>query len=370
MIKRDNQLKLLSPVRSGPITFSNRIIMAPLTRSRADNPALAPTELHAEHYRQRASAGLIISEGTNVSPKAAGYIHVPGLWSKEQIAGWQLVTERVHAEAGCIFTQLWHVGRISHPDFHDGALPHAPSALNPGRPIRTVQSGRTKTVTPHAMSLSEIQATVDDFKRAGDHAMEAAFDGVEIHSSNGYLFHQFFSTSSNIREDRYGGYIENRTRLLFEVIEALKQVMPEERIGLRLNPMMHDDGNIEVNADTLPTFDHIVERLNDYQLSYLHLTRPMRPFKNAYTIHDVIGHYRQIYRGLLVANGNYQPEEAEQELQSGRADAIAFGRPFISNPDLVNRIKNHWPLAEPDNSTFYTQGAEGYTDYPEYDPDN
>lgn len=360
-------MKLTSPVRSGPITFSNRVFMAPLTRCRANNPHRAPTDLHAEYYQQRSTAGLIISEGTNVSPRAAGYVHVPGLWSKEQVAGWQKVTDNVHSAGGCIFTQLWHVGRISHPDFHDGALPHAPSALNPNRQIKTLKSGRVPTVTPKAMTLQDIQSTVDDFKRAGANAMEAGFDGIEIHSSNGYLFHQFFSTTSNIRDDQYGGSIENRVRLLFEVIEALKQVMPEERIGARLNPMMHDEGNIEVNADTQATFDHIVQRLNDYSLSYLHITRPFRPVENSYAVEDVIGHYRKIYKGLLVANGNYQPDEAEQEIQSGRADAIAFGRPFISNPDLVNRINNQWPLAEPDNSTFYTHGSEGYTDYPAYE---
>ena len=364
-------MKLTSPLQAGPITFSNRVFMAPLTRCRAKNTHLAPTELHAEYYRQRASAGLIISEGTNVSPRAAGYVHVPGLWSKEQVAGWQKVTESVHSVGGCIFTQLWHVGRISHPDFHDGALPHAPSALNPNRRIKTLKSGRVPTVTPEAMSLKDIQTTVDDFKRAGANAMEAGFDGVEIHSSNGYLFHQFFSTSSNIREDEYGGNIENRARLLFQVIEALKSVMPEERIGARLNPMMHDEGNIEVNAETLPTFDHIVERLNEYALSYLHLTRPfINPVNNDYSIDDVIGHYRKIYKGVLVANGAYDPAEAEQELKAGRADAIAFGRPWISNPDLVDRINNDWPLAEPDNSTFYTHGAEGYLDYPEYSPED
>jgi N-ethylmaleimide reductase len=362
-------MKLLSPIKSGPITFNNRIFMAPLTRSRADNPDRAPTELHAEHYWQRATAGLIISEGTNVSPRAAGYVHVPGLWSKEQVTGWQKVTARVHSAGGCIFTQLWHVGCISHPDYHNGKLPLAPSAINPNRPIKTIKSGRTKTVTPKAMSIKDIHATIDEFKRAGEHAMEAGFDGVEIHSSNGYLFHQFFSTSSNIRTDHYGGSVENRVRLLFEVIDALKTVMPEERIGARLNPMMHDAGSIEVNADTRETFDHIVSRLNDYRLSYLHLTRPFRLVENPYAVKDVIGHYRHIYKGLLVANGNYDPNEAEAEVQSGRADAIAFGRPFISNPDLVNRIKNQWPLTESDDSTYYTPGPLGYTDYPAYQSD-
>ncbi len=362
-------MKLLSPAQSGPNQFSNRIFMAPLTRSRADNLELAPTKLHVEYYRQRASAGLIISEGTNVSQNAAGYVDVPGLWSQAQVAGWQKVTQAVHDNGGRIFTQLWHVGRISHPDFHGGELPLAPSAINPNRPIRTKLSSRTQTVTPRAMSLEDIHTTIDDFKRAGANAMVAGFDGVEIHASNGYLFHQFFSSSSNIREDRYGGSVENRVRLLFEVIEALSEVMPVERIGLRLNPMMHEAGGIEVKADTAPTFDHIVNRLNAYDLAYLHLTRPFQKLDTPEFIDDVIGHYRQLYRGFLIANGSYQPAEAEMELQAGRADAIVFGRPFISNPDLPLRIENDWPLADPNPKTFYTSGAEGYTDYPIFSKD-
>lgn len=360
-------MKLLTPAQSGPLSFSNRIFMAPLTRSRTDNPELAPTDLHVEYYGQRASAGLIISEGTNVSPRSTGYVDVPGLWSEAQIAGWKKVTDRVHERGGCIFTQLWHVGRISHPDFHQGQLPLAPSAINPNRPIRTKLSGRTQTVTPKAMSLAEIEETVKDFQSAGANAMEAGFDGVEIHSSNGYLFHQFFSTSSNLRQDQYGGSIENRVRLLFEVIEALNDVMPQERIGVRLNPMMHDAGGIEVNADTLPTFDHIVKRLNKYNLAYLHLTRPFQVLDSPDFIEDVIGHYRQIYKGFLLANGNYQGGDAEAEINAGRADAIVFGRPFISNPDLPQRIQNQWPLTAADPDTFYSAGPKGYTDYPDYD---
>lgn len=360
-------MKLLTPVKSGPISFSNRVFMAPLTRSRADNPDRAPTELHVEYYRQRASAGLIISEGTNVSSRACGYVDVPGLWSDTQISGWEKVTAGVHQEGGCIFTQLWHVGRISHPDFHGGDLPLAPSAINPDRPIRTKLSGRTKTVTPKAMSLADIETTIQDFRQAGANAMEAGFDGIEIHSSNGYLFHQFFSTSSNFRNDEYGGSIENRVRLLFETIDALKEVMPEERIGIRLNPMMHDAGGIEVNEDTLPTFDHIVKRLNEYNLAYLHLTRPFQVLDSPNFVEDVIGHYRERYQGFLIANGNYSPEDAEAEVKSGRADAIVFGRPFISNPDLPRRIQNSWPLTPANPDTFYSAGSKGYTDYPSFD---
>jgi N-ethylmaleimide reductase len=319
-----------------------------------------------EYYRQRASAGLIISEGINVSPRGAGYVNVPGLWSEEQVLGWQKVTGAVHEKNGLIFAQLWHVGRISHPDFHNGELPLAPSAINPNSIIRTKQSGHAKTVTPKAMSLANIQSTIGDFVNAAANAIKAGFDGVEIHSSNGYLFHQYFSTSSNIRNDHYGGSIENRVRILFEVIDSIKEVIPTERIGLRLNPMMHDSGSIEVNADTVPTFDNIVKRLNEYKFAYLHLTRPNQKPKIPDFIEDVIGYYRRLYSGFIIANGNYQPMEAEEELKVSRADAIAFGRLFISNPDLPLRIQNNWLLAEADPATFYTSGSEGYTDYPIY----
>lgn len=359
-------MKLLTPLSSGPVTYANRVFMAPLTRSRVNNPGRVPGALQAEYYRQRASAGLLISEGVNVSPRATGYVDVPGLWSEEQVAGWKKVGEAVHEAHGLIFPQLWHVGRISHPDFHDGELPMAPSAINPERRIRTKQSGVTQTVTPKAMTVADIKQTVEDFKQAGANAMAAGLDGVEIHSSNGYLFHQFFSTCSNTRTDEYGGSRENRVRFLFEVIEALRSVMPEERIGLRLNPMMHDAGGIEVNEETLPTFDHIITELNAYDLAYVHLTRPFEHLESPHFVQDVIGHYRKLYKGILIANGYYTPEEAENEVSSGRADAIVFGRPFISNPDLPERIKNGWPLVEADNTTFYSPGPEGYTDYPPF----
>ena len=230
---------LLQDYKNGVLDLPNRLVMAPMTRSRADNPGNIPTgKLQGEYYAQRASAGLIISEGAQVSERAVGYINTPGIYSKEQVEGWKEVTKKVHQANGRIFIQLWHVGRMSHPDFHNGELPLAPSAINPESQSFTSE-GLKDTVTPKAMTIGEIKTTVKDFANAAKNSMEAGFDGVEIHSSNGYLFHQFFNATSNHRTDEYGGTIENRTRILFEVIDALKEVMPENRIGLRLNPSLH-----------------------------------------------------------------------------------------------------------------------------------
>ncbi len=357
-------LNLLRPTKSGSLSFQNRVFMAPLTRNRADNPAALPTQLHVEYYRQRAGAGLIISEGLPVSPRGVGYVHIPGIWSERQVEAWQPVTRAVHGAGGRIFAQLWHVGRVSHPDFHDGELPLAPSALNPYRPIKTIQRGRTVTVTPKAMSSEEIQSTIHEFQQAGINALAAGFDGVEVHSSNGYLFHQFFSPSSNHRTDRYGGSVENRIRFLFEVLDALGDKIPIGCVGLRLNPMLQEERGIQVTADTVPTFEAIVDRLNDFPLAYLHLTRALRHLDTKHFLPDVIGHFRSRYSGFLIANGNYDPREAEEEIEQGRADAVAFGRLFISNPDLPLRISRKGPYAEADPDTFYTQGPKGYTDYP------
>lgn len=235
--------------------------MAPMTRSRADNPdKIATAELQGTYYQQRASAGLIITEGSQVSEKAVGYINTPGIHTKAQTEGWKEVTKMVHDEGGKIFIQLWHVGRISHPDFHNGELPHAPSALNPEAKSFT-PDGFKETVTPKEMTVEDIKQTVQDFKNAAANAWEAGFDGVEIHSSNGYLLHQFFSSTSNIRDDEYGGSIENRAKILFEIIDEIKQVMPENRIGLRLNPSLHGIFGMTLNEETIPTFDYIIEKL-------------------------------------------------------------------------------------------------------------
>jgi N-ethylmaleimide reductase len=358
-------MKLLEPIKLGKLLLKNRIFMAPLTRGRADNDLGLPTQLHAEYYKQRSSAGLIISEGVPVSKQAVGYKNIPGIYTDKQVEAWKRVTSEVHKHDGKIFIQLWHVGRLSHPSFLDGSLPVAPSAVNPNTLIST-KSGRGKSVTPRALSVEDIAQTVSDFQMAAKNALEAGFDGVEIHSSNGYLFHQFFCNASNKRTDKYGVTVENKTRFLFEVLDALKEVMPEDKIGLRLNPMMHDKYGIFVDAQTAETFDYIVTRLNNYKLAYVHLTRPWQIVESPDFIKDVIGHYRNIYKGVLIANGNYGADDAEMEIKTKRADAIAFGRLFISNPDLPERFANHWPLTDPDTETFYTSDAKGYTDYSKF----
>lgn len=355
---------LLEAYTLGDLVLSNRIVMAPLTRSRADNPEKKANAMMAEYYRQRAKAGLIISEGSQISKQGVGYVNTPGIYSREQVDAWKQVTEAVHEEGGRIFIQLWHVGRLSHPDHLDGQLPVAPSPINPRIVVRT-PLGKKDSVTPKELSMEEINGVVADFARAASHAMEAGFDGVEIHSSNGYLLHQFFAPCSNIRTDKYGGSIENRCRIMFEVLDAMKQVMPENRIGLRLNPSAHDYHGMSVTADTLPTFDYLVDRLNDYNLAYLHLSEPFTDVSNIpFAEPSIAKHFRKIYKGSLMINKGFTFETGNKVITDGWADLVAFGVPFIANPDLVERFRNDRPLAEADPKTYYTTGREGYTDYP------
>lgn len=357
---------VLEPINLGDMKLNNRVIMAPMTRSRASNSENKPTDIHVTYYTQRASAGLIITEGAQISKRAVGYINTPGIYSKEQVEAWKKVTQAVHDKGGKIFIQLWHVGRISHPDFHNGELPLAPSAINPQAKSFTPK-GFKDTVTPKEMSLEEIKQTIEDFKQAGKNAMEAGFDGVEIHSSNGYLLHQFFSRTSNVRGDEYGGSIENRAKILFEIIDAVKTYVPENRIGVRLNPSLHGVFGMTMDEETIPTFDYIIDRLNTYNLAYLHLSEPFTdvsglPFAET----DIAGRYRPMYKGTLIMNSGFDQEKANSYIIEGQADAVAFGKPFISNPDLVARFQEGVPLAEWDQDTFYTPGEKGYTDYPTF----
>jgi len=356
---------LLQKYTMNDLELKNRVVMAPMTRSRADNPGNVSTrELQGEYYKQRASAGLIITEGSQISPRAVGYINTPGIHTPEQVEGWKEVTQAVHEADGKIFLQLWHVGRMSHPDFHNGELPLAPSALNPNAQSYTPQ-GFKDTVTPKAMSLEEIKETIQDFKQGAKNAWEAGFDGVEIHSSNGYLLHQFFSSTSNTRTDEYGGSIENRARILFEIIDEIKEVMPENRIGLRLNPSLHGIFGMELNEDTIPTFDYIVKRLNEYNLAYLHLSEPFTDVSNIpYAETQIAKRYRPIYEGTLIINTNFDQEKGNRVIEEGDADLVAYGKPYISNPDLVERFEKGAPLNEWDSDTFYVPGKKGYLDYP------
>jgi len=338
--------------------------MAPLTRCRADNPDWAPTSLHAEYYRQRAGAGLIISEGSPVSPMAIGYPYSPGIYSPKQVEGWKKVTRAVHDAGGILFCQLWHVGRISHPDFLGGNKPLGPSAINPGTIQRTLK-GRKPTVTPKAMTVEEIHHTTEDFRKAAFNAIEADFDGVEIHAANGYLFHQFLAKSANIRTDNYGGSIENRCRFLLETLDAVTREISPQKTAVRLNPYLHNNKGIDLDDETISLFDRLVDRLNGYDLAYLHLTEPFTDITGHPWGHpEVAKHFRPIYRGTLMINKGFTFESGNRIIKEGFADLVAFGKLFISNPDLPERFARGAPLAEADESTFYTQGPKGYIDYP------
>ncbi|MFK7748705.1 MAG: alkene reductase [Kordia sp.] len=357
---------LLQPYSSKNLQLKNRVIMAPMTRSRANNKGNIPTdELHGIYYEQRASAGLIITEGAQVSKEAVGYIHTPGIYTKAQVEGWKKVTKRVHDKGGKIFIQLWHVGRISHPDFHNGELPVAPSAINPNRKSYT-PDGFKDTVTPREMTQTDIDSTIQDFVNAGKNALEAGFDGVEVHSSNGYLFHQFFTNCSNTRTDSYGGSIENNARFFFETLDAMKTAMPEQKIGVRFNPSLHSAmAGITIDAETIPTFEYIIKKLNAYDLAYVHLSEPFSDVSEVpHAVTGIAKHFRPLYNGTLMINTDFTFEKGNAVLEANEADLVAFGKPYISNPDLVARFEHGISLSDWDAETFYTTGEKGFLDYP------
>ena len=358
---------LLTPYHKN-LNLKNRVIMAPMTRSRASNSDNKPTEeLHVPYYTQRASAGLIITEGSQVSKEAVGYVNTAGIHSKAQVEGWKKVTDSVHEEGGKIFIQLWHVGRISHPDFHDGNLPLAPSAINPEEQSYTPE-GFKDTVTPKEMTKEDIKRTVSDFKNAAKNAVEAGFDGVEIHSSNGYLFHQFFNGTSNHRTDEYGGSIENRARFFFEVLDAITEVIPQEKVGARFNPSLNGVFGMTMDEETIPTFEYIIKKLNDYNLAYIHLSEPFTDVSDIpYAVEHIAKHFRPLYNGTLMINAGFDQDSGNKVIESGNADLVAYGKLYVSNPDLVERFENGYDLAEWDKDTFYTPGKEGYLDYPTYE---
>ncbi len=355
---------LLTPYNKN-IKLDNRVVMSPMTRSRADNKDKAPTdELHGLYYEQRASAGLIITEGSQVSERAVGYINTPGIHTEAQVEGWKKVTKRVHDKGGKIFIQLWHVGRMSHPDFHNGELPLSASAINPESKSYTPE-GFKDTVVPKEMTIEDIKTTVKDFQNAAANAVKAGFDGVEIHSSNGYLFHQFFNGTSNKRTDEYGGSKENRARFFFEVLDAIKEVIPEEKIGARFNPSLNGVFGMTMDEDTIPTFEYIIKKLNDYNLAYVHLSEPFTDVSDIpYAVTEIAKHFRPLYNGTLMINSNFDQEKGNKVIEDGYADLVAYGKPYISNPDLVERFEHNLELAEWDQDTFYTTGEKGYTDYP------
>ena len=352
---------LFQPLPLGPLTLANRVVMAPLTRSRAAAGDV-PQALNATYYAQRASAGLIISEATQISQQGKGYAFTPGIYTPEQVAGWRLVTSAVHAAHGRIFAQLWHVGRISHPDLQaEGGLPVAPSAIRPEGQAFT-EAGFKPFVTPRALAEAEIPGIVADYRHAAECALQAGFDGVEIHAANGYLLDQFLRDKTNQRTDGYGGSLENRTRFLLEVTEAVTAVWGDNRVGLRISPTSPANDIADSNPQRL--FAHVVKALDRFGLAYLHVVEGATGGpREAVPGFDWLA-LRRGFRGAYMANNGYDLALAQAALKEGRADLIAFGRPFIANPDLVQRLRQGAPLAEPDKATFYGGGAHGYTDYP------
>jgi N-ethylmaleimide reductase len=354
-------IDVLSPYRLDGLQLKNRMVMAPLTRSRA-GAGNVPSHMAATYYSQRAGAGLIITEATQAAPGGQGYISTPGIHSDEQRDGWRQVTDAVHAQSGLIFMQLWHVGRISHPDFLNGALPVAPSAIAP-RGVQTYTAQGLKDIpAPRALDTGEIAGIVEEFRRGAQNAKDAGFDGVEVHGANGYLLDQFLEDGSNQRTDEYGGAVENRARLLFEVLGAVCQVWGSARVGVRLSP----GGTFNDMCDCSPqqTFGYVVKRLSTLGLAYLHLIEPAEA-QGEHPVPDLSARYfRPLYSGTLIVAGGYNLERANAVLQAGLADLVAFGQLFIANPDLPERFRRHAPLNAPDKQTFYGGDAHGYIDYP------
>jgi N-ethylmaleimide reductase len=352
---------LFSPIQLGPYTLRNRTAMAPMTRNRA-GAGNVPQAINVKYYEQRAGAGLIITEGSQVSPQGVGYPGTPGIYNAEQVAGWKKVTDAVHARDGHIFLQLWHVGRISHPSLQPhGALPLAPSAIKPAGQVYTL-AGMQDYVTPHAMTLAEIAAVIEQFRNGARNALEAGFDGVEIHGANGYLLDQFLRDGSNKRDDEYGGSVARRARLMLEVAAAVCGVWGGDRVGMRLSPLQPFNDAYDSSPEA--TFSHAVRELNRFGLAYLHITEMGAENPGAagpaFDLHKL----RQIWTGVYMTNSGYDLERANAAIARGHADMVSFGVPFLANPDLPERMAQGAALNAPDQSTFYGGGEKGYTDYP------
>lgn len=357
----NHDINLFSPYKLGNLELPNRMVMAPLTRNRAGEGNV-PGTLNVTYYVQRASAGLIIAEATQVSPQGLGYPSTPGIHSPEQVAGWKQVTDAMHQHGGRIFLQLWHVGRISHPDLQpDGALPVAPSAIAPKGQAATYE-GMKPFVTPRALETSEIPEIVEQYRQGAENALAAGFDGVEIHAANGYLLDQFLRDGTNQRTDEYGGSLENRTRLLLEVTEAVTGVWGAERVGVRLSPSgtfndMHD-------SNPLATFGYAAEALNRFGLAYLHIVEVNEADLRYGGTEVPTSHLRDRFTGTLMVNGGYDRDRGNAVLANKEADLVSFGTLFLANPDLPQRFALNAPLNQPDPASFYGGSEKGYTDYP------
>ena len=367
-----NYPSLFSPLKVGPYQLQHRLALAPLTRMRAARPSLAPRPLNAEYYAQRTTPGaLLIAEASPVTETGFGSPGVPGIYTEQQIAGWREVVDAVHARGGIIFLQLWHVGRVSHSSFQpDGVLPVAPSAV----PIADLKTGTadgkaTPYETPRALETSEIPGVVDSYRQAAKNALAAGFDGVEVHGANGYLIEQFLQSHTNLRTDQYGGSIPNRVRFLMEVTQAVVDVWGADRVGVRLSPYGVANGSGE--PDPMPLYTYAVEQLNPLGLAYLHFIEPRssgagRAEVNHQNVPSAMVLFRTIWKGVLITAGGFSGETADAAIRDGHADAIAFGRIFISNPDLPRRLQRGFPLTPYNRATFYGGDVAGYTDYPEH----
>ncbi|MGY2185581.1 N-ethylmaleimide reductase [compost metagenome] len=352
---------LFSPTRIGAIEVSNRIAMAPLTRSRADMDGVQ-TPLAIDYYGQRASAGLIITEATNISRQGRGYAYTPGIYTDAHVKAWKPVTEAVHAAGGRIVVQLWHVGRMSHVSLQeDGVAPVAPSAIQAGGNVFT-EAGNMPPSMPRALSTEEIAGILEDYRHAARLAKEAGFDGVEVHAANGYLLEQFLRDSTNHRDDQYGGSLENRARFPLEVVEAVAEIWGADRVGLRLSPLSTAIGDTPLDSNTMETHSYLVRRLGAMGLAYLHVVEGQLHGGNGAELFDVQA-LREAFGGAYMANNGYDRQRAVDATASNHADMIAFGKPFIGNPDLVERLQSQTPLFEAPMETYFGGGAEGYTQF-------
>ena len=348
---------LFTPLQVGATTLPNRILLAPLTRTRADAGHL-PNDLMTEYYSQRATGGLLITECTMVAPGTSAFINEPGIYNDAQIAAWKKVTTAVHAKGGRIFMQIWHAGRAAHPDINGGVPTVSSSATAIEGDIHT-PGGKVPHAVPQALAVDEIAAIVAAFAQGAKNAIAAGFDGVEVHGANGYLIDQFLRDTPNQRTDGYGGTLEKRARFLFEVLTAVTTAIGADKVGLRLSPL--NSFNSMQDSDPLAFIGFLADKLNAYKLAYLHV---MRADFFGVQKGDVLAIAREKYKGVLVGNMGYTAEEAEEAITAGKLDAVAFGTSFLANPDLPARIQLKAPLNVPDQSTFYTSGAKGYTDYP------
>ena len=357
---------LFEPFVLGDLTLPNRVLMSPLTRSRATQPGDVPNDMNVEYYRQRAGAGLIIAEATQVSPQGKGYAFTPGIHSEAQIEGWRRVTDAVHEEGGRIILQLWHVGRISHPELQpDGNAPVAPSAIKPegAKTFISADSGMVEIPTPRALALEEMPDIVEQFRQGAENAKRAGFDGVEVHAANGYLLDQFLKSGSNHRDDAYGGSLDNRLRLPLEVVQAVVDVWGAERVGVRVSPT--GSFNAMEDADPVATFGVFARKLDALGIAFIEVVEDSFQGNHASGRPDAaIEAIQKAFSRAYIGNGAYTADEARERIAADKTDLVSFGRPFIANPDLAERFRLDAPLNEWDDSTFYGGDERGYIDYP------